>query len=375
MKIVLAPDKFKNSLTALEFCQAVEKGVKQVRSDIDIIQLPLADGGDGTIEVVNYYLKGEMVTVEVSNPFFKPVKASYLYSESTQTAFIEMAEASGMKLLNEYEGDCKNATTYGTGEMILDAINRGVIKIILGIGGSATNDCGIGMATALGYQFLDKNYNAVQPIGANLSKIASINTNQVNPKLGDVQFQIACDVTNPLYGKNGAAYTYAAQKGATVEDIKMLDQGLQDFSVVLHEVFDVDPQTIKGAGAAGGMGIASKVFLNGSLEPGIELIKTLAGFEEKIQGADWMISGEGKLDDQTLSGKTILGVTDVIDQDTKVAVFCGAIELEDEVIKDLNIWYADAVIKYAVSVEDAMNNAGKYVEEMAKTFAQNFLKT
>ena len=321
MKIVLAPDKFKNSLTALEFCQAVEKGVKQVRSDIDIIQLPLADGGDGTIEVVNYYLKGEMVTVEVSNPFFKPVKASYLYSESTQTAFIEMAEASGMKLLNEYEGDCKNATTYGTGEMILDAINRGVSKIILGIGGSATNDCGIGMATALGYQFLDENYNVVQPIGANLSKIASINTNQVNPKLGDVQFQIACDVTNLLYGKNGAAYTYAAQKGATVEDIKMLDQGLQDFSVVLHEVFDVDPQTIKGAGAAGGMGIASKVFLNGSLEPGIELIKTLAGFEEKIQGADWMISGEGKLDDQTLSGKTILGVTDVIDQDTKVAVF------------------------------------------------------
>ncbi len=375
MKIVLAPDKFKNSLTALEFCQAVEKGVKQVRSDIDIIQLPLADGGDGTIEVVNYYLKGEMVTVEVSNPFFKPVKASYLYSESTQTAFIEMAEASGMKLLNEFEGDCKNATTYGTGEMILDAINRGVSKIILGIGGSATNDCGIGMATALGYQFLDKNYNAVQPIGANLSKIASINTNQVNPKLGDVQFQIACDVTNPLYGKNGAAYTYAAQKGATVEDIKMLDQGLQDFSVVLHEVFDVDPQTIKGAGAAGGMGIASKVFLNGSLEPGIELIKTLARFEEKIQGADWMISGEGKLDDQTLSGKTIQGVTDVIDQDTKVAVFCGAIELEDKVIKDLNIWYADAVIKYAVSVEDAMSNAGKYVEEMAKTFAQNFLKT
>ena len=375
MKIVLAPDKFKNSLTALEFCQVVEEGIKQVRSDIDIIQLPLADGGDGTIEVVNYYLKGEMVTVEVNNPFFKPVKATYLYSESTQTAFIEMAEASGMKLLNEFEGDCKNATTYGTGEMILDAVNRGVSKIILGIGGSATNDCGIGMATALGYQFLDKDHKLVKPIGANLSKIVSIDTNQVNSKLGDVQFQIACDVTNPLYGKNGAAYTYAAQKGATVKDIKMLDQGLQDFSVVLHEVFDVDPQTIKGAGAAGGMGIASKVFLNGSLEPGIELIKTLARFEEKIQGADWMISGEGKLDDQTLSGKTILGVTDVIDQDTKVAVFCGAIELEDEVIKDLNIWYADAVIKYAVSVEDAMSHAGKYVEEMAKTFAQNFLKT
>ncbi|MBW1294184.1 glycerate kinase [Aquimarina litoralis] len=376
MKIVLAPDKFKNSLTAMEFCLAVESGIKQLRSDIEIVKLPLADGGDGTIEVVNYYLKGQKIIVEVNNPFFKPVKACYLYSESTRTAFIEMAEASGMKLLKEEEFDCKNATTYGTGEMILDAMNKGVNKIILGLGGSATNDCGIGMASALGYRFLDKNHMPIKPIGANLSKIISINRDEVVPKLSQVQFQIACDVTNPLYGKEGAAHTYAAQKGATAQDIKMLDKGLQDFSAIIQTTFGMDPQIIKGAGAAGGMGIGSKIFLNGTLEPGIELIKSLAHFDEKVKNADWIISGEGKLDDQTLLGKTILGVTKVAKANNmKVAVFCGMIELTENAIDDFNILYADEVIKYALNTKDAMDNAGSYIKEMVEAFVRKFLST
>ncbi|MGY3791228.1 glycerate kinase [uncultured Aquimarina sp.] len=373
MKIVLAPDKFKNSLTAMEFCLAVERGIKSVKSDVDIVKLPLADGGDGTIEVVNYYLNGETVTIEVNDPFFKPIKASYLYSETSQTAFIEMAEASGMKLLKEEQFDCKNATTYGTGEMILDVINKGATKVILGLGGSATNDCGIGMAAALGYQFLDKKNQPLQPIGANLSKIASINTDGVTPKLSHVQFQIACDVTNPLYGKNGAAFTYAAQKGANSQDIEMLDKGLQDFSVVLRAVFNVEPQSVQGAGAAGGMGIASKVFLKGTLEPGIELIKKLAGFNEKIEDADWIISGEGKLDDQTLLGKTIQGVTTAAkDKNIKVAVFCGIIELNEDNVTNFNISYVDEVIKYATGIKDAMSNADHYLEEIAKKFMSKF---
>ncbi|MGB5418549.1 glycerate kinase, partial [Algibacter sp.] len=199
MKIVIAPDKFKNSLTGLEFCNAVEEELKTLRSDIEILKLPLADGGDGTIEVVNYYLKGAVVKVEVNNPFFKRVLAAYLYSEASKTAFIEMAEASGVKLLNPNEFDCKNATTLGTGEMIVDAIEKGASKIILGIGGSATNDCGIGMATALGYRFLDKNNKKVIPIGANLSDVKAIDVTHVHPKLNDVKFNIACDVTNPLH--------------------------------------------------------------------------------------------------------------------------------------------------------------------------------
>ncbi len=375
MKIVLAPDKFKNSLSGIEFCEAVEAGIKKISPDAEIVRLPLADGGDGTIEVINYYLKGNFISVEVHNPYFKTIKASYLYSESSKTAFIEMAEASGVKLLENEQLNCKNATTYGTGEMILDAINNGAAKIILGLGGSATNDCGIGMASALGYEFLDKNNKPVIPIGANLSKIVSINSTHVNSKLKDVLFEIACDVSNPLYGKNGAAHVYAAQKGATQEDIKMLDKGLQDFSMVLGSVFQIDVQQIKGAGAAGGMGIASKVFLNGTLEPGIQLIKKLSNFSEKIEGAQWVISGEGKLDSQTLSGKTIQGVVTTAKQkDIAVALFCGAIDLPETTVKDFGVSYTASIMEQAVDFDDAMRNTNKYLQQIASSFAQEKMK-
>ncbi|MDB4273780.1 glycerate kinase [Algibacter sp.] len=374
MKIVLSPDKFKNSLTGLEFCDAVEAGIKAITPDVEIVKLPLADGGDGTIEVVNYYLKGEVINVEVSNPFFKPVMASYLYSDSSKTAFIEMAEASGVKLLRPEQFDCKNASTLGTGEMILDAMNKGASTIILGIGGSATNDCGIGMATAIGYRFLDDNNQEVKPIGANLSSINSIDITKVHPKLNDIDFKIACDVTNPLYGKEGAAYVYAEQKGAKAEDVIMLDKGLKDFSKIINSVFNVDVQSIEGAGAAGGMGIASKVFLKGALESGIQLIKNLANFDDKINQSDWVITGEGKLDLQTLSGKTITGILiSAKAKKIKVAAFCGAVDLEKNDIKNFQIDYTDAVINHSKDLDDAMQNAYNYVKKMASNFAKELL--
>ena len=374
MKIVLAPDKFKNSLTGLEFCDAVEAGIKAITPDVEIVKLPLADGGDGTIEVVNYYLKGEVLNVEVSNPFFKPVMASYLYSDSSKTAFIEMAEASGVKLLRPEQFDCKNASTLGTGEMILDAMNIGASTIILGIGGSATNDCGIGMATALGYRFLDDNNQEVKPIGANLSSINSIDITKVHPKLNDIDFKIACDVTNPLHGKEGAAFVYAEQKGAKAEDVIMLDKGLKDFSKIINSVFNVDVQSIEGAGAAGGMGIASKVFLKGALESGIQLIKNLANFDDKINQSDWVITGEGKLDLQTLSGKTITGILiSAKAKKIKVAAFCGAVDLEKNDIKNFQIDYTDAVINHSKDLDDAIQNAYNYVKKMASNFAKELL--
>lgn len=374
MKIVLSPDKFKNSLTGLEFCDAVEAGIKAITPDVEIVKLPLADGGDGTIEVVNYYLKGEVINVEVSNPFFKPVMASYLYSDSSKTAFIEMAEASGVKLLRPEQFDCKNASTLGTGEMILDAMNKGASTIILGIGGSATNDCGIGLATAIGYRFLDDNNQEVKPIGANLSSINSIDITKVHPKLNDIDFKIACDVTNPLYGKEGAAYVYAEQKGAKAEDVIMLDKGLKDFSKIINSVFNVDVQSIEGAGAAGGMGIASKVFLKGALESGIQLIKNLANFDDKINQSDWVITGEGKLDLQTLSGKTITGILiSAKAKKIKVAAFCGAVDLEKNDIKNFQIDYTDAVINHSKDLDDAMQNAYNYVKKMASNFAKELL--
>jgi glycerate kinase len=372
MRIVVAPDKFKNSLTGLEFCKAVEEGIKAVlKSDVDIVKLPLADGGDGTIEVVNYYLKGEVIHVEVNNPFFQPIKASYLYSESSKTAFIEMAEASGVKLLKPEQFDCKNATSLGTGEIIVDAIKKGAQKIILGIGGSATNDCGIGMATALGYQFLDKNNNEVKPIGANLSQIESIDVSNVHDRLYEVDFSVACDVTNPLYGSNGAAYVYGAQKGASTTDIMMLDKGLEDFSKILNAVFNIDAQSVKGAGAAGGMGIASKVFLNGDLKSGIELVKYLADFDAKIKNSEWIITGEGRLDSQTFSGKTIKGIVDSAKKDgIKIAAFCGSTNLNSNSIKDFGIDYVDLVDNYSKNKNDAIQNGLAYLRHIAKIFAK-----
>lgn len=374
MKIVVAPDKFKNSLTGFQFYDAVEAGLLSVNPNLEILKLPLADGGDGTLEVVNFYLNGTMVEVQVSNPFFQPITAKYLYTEHSKTAFVEMAEASGLKLLNPAQFDCKNATTLGTGEMIVGAIEKGAETIILGIGGSATNDCGMGMATALGYRFLDKNGNEVKPIGAHLSWVDSIDTTLLPPKLFQVDFKIACDVNNPLFGENGAAYVYAEQKGASAEDVKMLDHGLRSFSKIIEAQFGVNPQNVKGAGAAGGMGLASKVFLNGYLKPGIDLIKDLADFDSKITDADWIITGEGKLDKQTLSGKTINGVlTSAKAQNKKVAAFCGSIELNEKEIKDFGIDYADAVLNYSENLEDAMENSYAYVKKMAKGFAEKLL--
>jgi len=373
MKFVIAPDKFKDSLTGLEFCNAVSEGILSILTHAEIVKLPLADGGDGTIEVVDFYLKGKHVHVEVTNPLFKKIDAPYLFSEANQVAFIEMAEASGMKLLNNKERDCKSTTTIGTGELILDAINKGAKTIILGIGGSATNDCGIGMATALGYRFLNKEGIKVKPIGENLSNIVSIDSSQVEARLKHVNFKIASDVTNPLYGKNGAAYVYAEQKGATLEDIAMLDKGLEDFSKVIDAHFNINSQNIKGAGAAGGMGIATYVFLNGTLTSGIELIKEIARFDENIKNADWIITGEGKLDSQTLSGKTITGVLDsAIKESIPVAVFCG--KIENESLDKLGITYADSVMRVANNLDDAMRNSYKYLKEISIKFSDKIKK-
>lgn len=374
MRIILAPDKFKNSLTGLAFCMAVEEGVKAIIPNVEIIKLPLADGGDGTIEVVNYYLRGEEIKINVNNPFFKPVTASYLFAKESKTAFIEMAEASGVKLLQPEEFDCKNTTTLGTGQMILDAIDHGASHIILGIGGSATNDCGIGMAMVLGYRFLDDKNKEVKPIGANLSRIKKIDTSNVYHKLAHVKFSIACDVTNPLYGENGAAFVYGPQKGATPEDIEILDTGLKSFSKVIDNTFHINSQAVKGAGAAGGMGIAAKVFLKGSLQPGIELIKSLADFDDNIIGSNWIITGEGKLDLQTLSGKTIQGVlASAKKKNINVAAFCGGIDLEDNHLEEFGIQYTDTVMNYTNNLADAMQNSYNYVVQMAKKFAKKQL--
>jgi len=366
-KIVLAPDKFKGSLSGAQFCEIVGQVLEKY--PVNVVKLPLADGGDGTIDVMNYYLKGEFITVMVKDPLFRTKQAKYFFSKAHQIAFIEMAEASGMKCLKKEAQNCMHTTTYGTGELILNALNKGITHIILGLGGSATNDCGIGMAMALGYQFFDENDNLIQPIGSELIKIKKIDTSKVDPRLNNVKIEVACDVDNPLYGPNGAAYTYAQQKGANSKEIEFLDRGLKSFAEVIKETFNINPQKIKGAGAAGGMGCASVVFLKSSLTPGIDLIKKCSDFDKKITDAAWIITGEGQLDQQTLSGKAIAGVIHSAKKHKiPVAVFCGGSTLSKKELEKFGINYMDSVLESAKDLEDAITNVKIYLEDMAEKF-------
>ncbi|WP_430933207.1 glycerate kinase [Saccharicrinis sp. 156] len=370
MKIIIAPDKFKGSLTGLEFCDAVERGIKKHVSDIEIVKLPLADGGDGTIEVLKYYLDGEMITLEVHDPLYRKINASYLYSESKKTAYIEMAEASGIRLLKNEELNPLETSTFGTGELIADALNKGVKHIILGIGGSATNDGGLGMAKALGYRFFDVNNKELEGKGSDLIKLVKIDSSRVNPRIKNVNFDVACDVDNTLFGINGAAYTYAPQKGASYETVKQLDSGLRNYNAVVKNKFYKDLQHIPGAGAAGGMGAGSILFLNAQLNSGIDLIKNEANFDRNIVGADWIITGEGKLDEQTFSGKVIKGVMDSLTTQ-KLAVFCGISELAPEKLPELGVHYLKETRDLSISLDDSIKYAGRYLEMAVEEFARS----
>ncbi len=370
MKIIIAPDKFKGSLTGIEFCNAVEEGLRKVMPTCEIVKLPLADGGDGTIDILNYHLHGERIEVEVNDPLFRRIDASYLYLESKRTAFIEMAEASGMKLLKPEEQNCFETTTFGTGEIIADAIQKGAKTIILGIGGSATNDCAIGMAAALGYKFLDNNGLEVIPVGKNLSKIKTIDNTGISKILKDIKFKVACDVTNPLFGPNGAAFIYGPQKGASPNEVNILDKGLEHITHLIFNQFNIEIQNIKGAGAAGGMGAGTIAFLNAELLSGIDLVKDLIDFDKKIIDADWIITGEGKLDAQTFSGKTILGVLNSAkNQNISVAAFCGSITLQKDLLDELGISYAASIIDKAINLENAIKNSYKYLTKISIDFS------
>ncbi|MCL4144463.1 UNVERIFIED_CONTAM: hypothetical protein GTU68_007413 [Idotea baltica] len=309
MKFVIAPDKYKGSLSGLEFCNAVEEGILKVFPEASIIKKLLADGGDGTLEVVQHYLLADTIKVLVNDPLFRKIKVGYLLSKDKKTAFIELSEASGYKLLNKSELNCMHTTTLGTGELIADALNKGAQEIILGIGGSATSDAGMGIAVALGYKFLDNEGNELQPAGKNLGKVAKVNRSLVHKKLAQVKVKVACDVSNPFYGKDGAAYIYGPQKGASLDEVELLDWGLENFARILERDFNSNVQEIPGSGAAGGVGGGAVAFLNADLTSGINLIKELADFDKTITNADWIVTGEGKLDNQTHIGqKPLRGV-------------------------------------------------------------------
>ncbi|WP_431126396.1 glycerate kinase [Flagellimonas flava] len=371
MKFVIAPDKYKGSLTGSQFCEAVEKGIQRVFPQAQILKKPLADGGDGTLEVVQDYLKASLETIKVKDPLFRDIEAGYLLSQDKKTAYIEMSEASGYKLLRKDEMNCMHTSTLGTGQLLLDAVHKGAQHIVLGIGGSATNDCGMGMASAFGYAFLDADGNRLQPVGKNLVHAKKIVDDETSGLLKKIQVKVACDVNNPLYGENGAAHVYAAQKGASPEEIDILDQGLENFANVLQSHFGNDVRDVPGAGAAGGMGAGAMTFLNAKLVSGVDLVLEMADFDLALMDADWVITGEGQLDNQTAAGKTIAGVVKMAKaRQIPVAALCGSVNASIEQIQEMGLDYAVSVLNQVGSLEDAKANSFSNLEQASFNFAK-----
>lgn len=344
MNILIAPDKFKGTLSANEVCEAVREALLEIDSCYEISKVPLADGGEGTFEILVENSRGIIKQLSVLDPLQRPIQSEYGLSKNKTTAFIEMAKASGLQLLKETERNPLLTSTIGVGELIVDALDEGVTNIIIGIGGSATNDAGIGMAHALGFRFLNNRNEILNPIGRSLSEIHSIDFTQVDERLHEVNFTLLCDVNNPLYGKQGAAYVYGPQKGATSEDVQRLDQGLRHFADLVKQTHHMD-LNFPGAGAAGGMGAGAKIFLKATFRKGIDYISELTGLEEKIITSDMVITGEGKVDEQTFSGKVVAHVLALANQYHKpVFILCGQCTLTTD---ELRKFGADRIITLA----------------------------
>ena len=369
MKVVAAIDSFKGSMTSLEVAAAFEKGVKKVYKDAEFIKIPLADGGEGTVKALIDNLDGKMVNIKVKDPLMRDIDSFYGISGDGKTAVIEMAAASGLPLLSLDERNPLKATTFGTGELIKDALEKGCREFIIGIGGSATNDAGTGMLSALGYIFLDENGNELEPNGENLINIKSFKDDKVMKEVSEAKFLIACDVDNPFYGTNGAAHVYGKQKGATGDIIKILDDGMRNFSNVIEKIKKTDISNISGSGAAGGLGGAFTAFFNSELKPGIDIITEKIELENKINSSDYVITGEGRIDFQSAMGKTPSGVAKLAKKyGIPVIAIGGSVDDEIGNIYDCGITAAFSIIDSPMTLGEAMDtkNAQRLVEKTAE---------
>ena len=329
MKVVIAIDSLKGSLSSMEAGMAIKDGILAAKPDAEVIVKALADGGEGTTDALIEGMNGERIDLTVTGPMHTPVDAYYGYLKDTNTAVMEMASAAGITLVPDSEKNPLLATSYGVGEMINDAIQRGCRNFIIGIGGSVTNDGGIGMLKALGVRFLDENGEDAGEGGQALAKVARIDVSGMNPLLKECHIQVACDVNNPLCGENGSTYVYGPQKGVTEDMKKTLDEAMAHFARVTSETLENDYMNTPGAGAAGGLGYAFLAYTGAALTPGIELILDAVGLEEELSGADVVVTGEGRLDFQTAMGKAPVGVARLAKKyNAKVIAFAGSVTKE-----------------------------------------------
>lgn len=361
MKVVVTIDSFKGSLSSFELGEGIEAGIKKVYPEAQVIKVPIADGGEGTVDSLVEGTNGKFVAVTVDNPLMEKIRARYGIMGDGKTAVIEMAEASGLPLVPIEKRNPMKTTTYGTGELIKDAILKGCREFIIGIGGSATNDAGLGMLQALGYKFLDENKKELGNGGEILSKVKYIDSTGKIPELKDCKFLVACDVDNPFYGPKGAAEIYSRQKGATEEMVKELDKGLKDLSEVIKKELHVDVSNLPGAGAAGGLGGGLVAFLNGKLSPGIDMILEKVGFEKELENADFVITGEGRLDHQTAMGKAPVGVAKIAKKfDIPVIALAGGVTEGAFQTHEKGIDCFFSIINYPITLEEAMKKETAY---------------
>ncbi|MBR6523440.1 MAG: glycerate kinase [Clostridia bacterium] len=360
-KIVVAIDSFKGSLSTFEAGEAIAEAIKDVYKDAKTVISPIADGGEGTTEAIISATSGEMVKVVVSNPLGKKIEANYGFIPDRKTAVIEMSAAAGITLIDESERNPMNTTTFGVGEMILDAISKGCRKFVVGIGGSATNDGGVGMLQALGFEFLDKDGKHVELGGKGLKDIATIKTENIVPELKGCSFLVACDVKNVLCGDTGCSAIYGPQKGATPEMIKDMDLWLEKYAELTKSVIKESDANIPGTGAAGGMGFALLSYLGATLKSGIELVMEETGLEDQVKDADLVITGEGRLDGQSYMGKAPVGVAKLAKKYGKLVIaFSGCVTEDAAGCNEHGIDAFFPIVRKPCTLEEAMNVSNAY---------------
>ncbi|MFE8114876.1 glycerate kinase [Brenneria goodwinii] len=370
MKIVIAPDSYKESMSAQDVAAQIEKGFRDVFPDACYVKLPVADGGEGTVEAMVAATNGRIVNVKVTGPLGDNIAAFFGLSGDEKTAFIEMAAASGLEQVPAQQRNPLLTTSYGTGELIRCALDHGVEHCIIGIGGSATNDGGAGMAQALGAKLLDASGAQIGFGGGELDKLASIDIGELDARIKKCRFEVACDVTNPLTGEQGASAIFGPQKGATDQMIELLDNALGHYAEVIRHDLDTDVEQVPGAGAAGGMGAALLAFCSADLRQGIEIVTEALGLDEIVRDASLVITGEGRIDSQTIHGKVPIGVARVAKRyDKPVIGIAGSLTADVGVVHEHGLDAVFSVLYHICSLEEALDNAAENVRMTARNIA------
>lgn len=374
MKIIVAPNEFKGSMTASSAAGAMTRGIHRVVPGAHVVQVPVADGGDGLVKVLAETLDGDLVSYTVSGPNFENVEADLCYVKERRMAAVEMALASGLALLKDTPLNPEKTTTFGTGQLIARALDLGAEHIAVGIGGSATNDGGIGMAAALGVRFLDANDVEVRPVGGALSSIQRIDMTGLDARILDTRIEAVCDVDNPLTGPQGAAAVYGPQKGATQEQVRALDSGLSHLADLLEEQLGINVRNLPGAGAAGGLGAGLFAFCGAELRKGVDIVLDLVELESKLQGADLVLTGEGQIDFQTAFGKAPAGVAS-LSKDRKIPclAIAGSVGSNLDSLHALGINAVFSLCPGPITLKEAMSNASQFLENATEQAVRCFL--